>query len=138
MLKDEESLVVGDTTFRCFVTPGHTEGVLSLEFLVRDGSKLHRAFVFGGVGLNFSGVERTRSYLESISRIRALATQKTPIEVFLANHPGVGRILDLQMALKLRKEGAPHPFVDADRFLSDLDGFEAAAEKQLSICSAAL
>ena len=88
VIEDGDVLELGDTSFRCFVTPGHTEGVLSIEFIARDGEREHRAFVFGGVGLNFRGVERTRSYLASVDRIRSLAIAKPAIEVSLSNHPG--------------------------------------------------
>ncbi|MDA7497223.1 MBL fold metallo-hydrolase [bacterium] len=131
VIEDGDVLEVGNTTFRCFVTPGHTEGVLSLAFDVRDGERTHRAFVFGGVGLNFQGVERTRSYLKSVDRIRTLAESKPVIDVSLSNHPVVARILERERALKNRGAGDPHPFVDAIGFLNDLKGFRQAAERKL-------
>ncbi len=131
VLSDEQVLVVGETTFRCYVTPGHTKGVLSLEFPARDGKSSHRAFVFGGVGLNFSGVGRTESYLESVARIRILAKQEPPISVFLSNHPAVGMILDHQARLRQRTHEGKHPFVNASGFITHLDGFQRAAEEKL-------
>ena len=131
VIEDGDVLEVGDTTFRCFVTPGHTEGVLSLAFDVRDRERNHRAFMFGGVGLNFRGVERTRSYLKSVDRIRTLAESKPVIDVSLSNHPGVARILERHLSLKNRAASDPHPFVDAKGFLKDLMGFRQAAERKL-------
>ena len=131
VISDGDELKVGDTTFRCYVTPGHTEGVLSLEFMVKDGERQHRAIVFGGVGLNFSGVARTESYLESVKRIRALAVGKPAIEVSLSNHPGMAKVLERRNALARRVDGEGHPFVDAAGFLEDLKGFREAAEQKL-------
>ena len=131
VIEDGDVLKVGDTTFQCFVTPGHTEGVLSLAFDVRDGDRTYHAFMFGGVGLNFRGVERTQSYLNSVNRIQNLAESKPGIDVNLSNHPGVARILERQLALKNRAASDPHPFADAKGFLNDLKGFRQAAERKL-------
>ena len=131
VIDDGDVLSVGNMTFRCFITPGHTEGVLSLQFDVQDGGQIYSAFVFGGVGLNFRGVERTESYLNSVERIRSIAVSKPPISVSLSNHPGVANILDRYAALKKRRSGAPHPFIDPKGFLEDLRGFKEAAERKL-------
>jgi len=131
VIEDGDVLEVGDTIFQCFVTPGHTEGVLSLAFDVRDGDRTYRAFMFGGVGLNFRGVERTQSYLKSVDRIRTLAESKPVIDVSLSNHPGVARVHERHLALKNRAASDPHPFVDKKGFLNDLKGFRQAAERKL-------
>ena len=94
VIADGDTLQLGDTEIRFYVTPGHTEGVLSMEFPVRDGGEEHRAFVFGGVGLNFEGVHRTNLYLDSVARIRRLAGEEgNPIEVNITNHAEMGRDL---------------------------------------------
>jgi metallo-beta-lactamase class B len=126
-----ETIVVGDTRIRVHQTPGHTEGVLSFELVVHDRGQPHRAFVFGGVGLDFVGVPATRSYLESVERIRALAEGEPPIEVNLANHPAMGELFERAERLRERAPGARHPFVDAPAFRGWLDGLERAAERKL-------
>jgi metallo-beta-lactamase class B len=131
VLADGDSLRVGDQTIHFYVTPGHTEGVLSMRFPVYDGGEAHEAFVFGGVGLNFEGVPRTLSYIESVNRIRELATGRPVIEVNVGNHPTVGRIFERHEPLVQRQRGDPHPYVDPDAFLEDLDLFLRNAEAKL-------
>lgn len=130
VLEDGEVVTLGDTSITVRVTPGHTEGVLSLDFEVRDGDARHRAFTFGGVGLNFSGVPRTESYLDSVARIRALHEERA-IEVNVPNHPGVGDVLGRRDRLAERRDGDPHPFVDPEGYAAWLDRIEAAAQDKL-------
>ncbi|MFL5811089.1 MAG: MBL fold metallo-hydrolase, partial [Flavisolibacter sp.] len=53
VIRDGDSLKLGSTTIHFYVTPGHTMGVLSMSFPVRDGMNTYNAFMLGGVGLNF-------------------------------------------------------------------------------------
>ena len=48
VIKDGDTIRVGDTTVKMYVTPGHTPGVASMEFTVYDGGVPHKAFLFGG------------------------------------------------------------------------------------------
>ncbi len=128
VVRDGDAIQLGDTTLEAFVTPGHTPGVLSLRFPVRDGAQSHTAFTFGGVGLNFSGVERTEMYLASVRRVMGMAG----LAVNVPNHPGSGEVFERAQRLKERKPGDPHPFVAPQDFQSWLKQLEAAAEKKLS------
>lgn len=128
VIADGDSLTLGRTRLDFFVTPGHTPGVLSIRFTVHDHGTPHTAFVFGGVGLNFDGVERTQAYLASVRRLQGL----DGIEVNLTNHPGGGRIFQRAGALAARGEGDPHPFVDPAGWSSWLERLEAAAEDKLA------
>lgn len=56
VIRDGDSLMLGNTTLKFYVTPGHTTGVLSIAFPVTEGNKTYNALVFGGVGLNFRAV----------------------------------------------------------------------------------
>ena len=64
--------MLGDSAFRFYVTPGHTPGSLSMEYIVSDGDQLYRALTPGGLGFNqprsrfscfFSSVSCLRMYL---------------------------------------------------------------------------
>lgn len=124
---DDEILDVGGTTFHFFVTPGHTPGVLSFSFPVKDDGKTYKAFLFGGVGLNFEGTERTKMYIASVDRIAAMKG----IEVNITNHPGPGKIFERAALLSARKPGNPHPFVAPGEFYDWLVSLRANAVKKL-------
>ncbi len=132
VLADGDTVRLGDTSVEVYVTPGHTEGVLSMDFEVQDGTNRHRAFVFGGVGLNFDGIERTEAYLRSVDRVRRLSLAgDSPVAVNVTNHPGPGGIFERRDRLGERAPDAPHPFVDPRGFQTWLDGLQVAAEDKL-------
>lgn len=134
VIADGDTLQLGDTEIRFYVTPGHTEGVLSMEFPVRDGGEEHRAFVFGGVGLNFEGVHRTNLYLDSVARIRRLAGEEgNPIEVNITNHAEMGRVFERADHLASRGASDPHPFVDPQGYLDWLAELQRNAEHKLVV-----
>src|SRR5262249_3873001 len=70
VLKDGDHITLGPTTMTVYETPGHTPGVVSLEFTVFDNGVPHKAFVFGGpepvANLGIQGAEQ---FLASVNRI---------------------------------------------------------------------
>ena len=46
MIKDGDTLTLGDTTLKFYITPGHTPGIASMENLVYDQGKKYKAFLF--------------------------------------------------------------------------------------------
>jgi len=127
VIRDGDSLKLGSTTIKFFVTPGHTLGVLSMSFSVRDGGTTYNAFMLGGVGLNFEGVKQTELYLQSMDRVMKMKN----IEVNITNHPDPGKIFQRARLLKTRKTGEPHPFVAPGDFENWLKQLKANAEKKL-------
>jgi metallo-beta-lactamase class B len=127
VIHDGDSLTFGNTTMKFFVTPGHTLGVLSMAFPVRDGNKTYEAFVFGGVGLNFTGVQQTQMYIQSVDRILRM----NDVQVNISNHPGTGKIFERYELLKKRKPGEANPFVAPEDFQTWLKELRTAAEKKL-------
>jgi metallo-beta-lactamase class B len=127
VIHDGDSLKLGGTTLNFFVTPGHTLGVLSISFPVHDGSNSYKAFMLGGVGLNFEGVTQTELYLNSIDRLLKMKG----IQVNITNHPDPGRIFQRARLLKTRAPGEPHPFVAPEDFQNWLKELKANAEKKL-------
>jgi metallo-beta-lactamase class B len=107
-LGDGEILTLGDTTLTFHLTPGHTDGSLSVEFPARDGERTWRALTYGGVGINFSDPEKLKTYSDSVRRIMA----RGPFDVNLTNHPGMAWVFPLARDLAARQPGEPHPFVD--------------------------
>jgi metallo-beta-lactamase class B len=128
IIRDGDSLKLGSTTIKFYVTPGHTMGVLSMSFPVKDGDNTYKAFMLGGVGLNFEGVEQTEAYLQSMDRL----IKMNDVQVSITNHPDPGRIFQRARRLKNRIPGEPHPFVAPEDFKNWLKQLKGNAEKKLA------
>jgi metallo-beta-lactamase class B len=107
VLKDNDAITVGDTTFKFYFTPGHTVGSTSIEFPVRDGGRTYRAVTPGGLGLHYAP-DWGPTYKKSMQRLHALG----PWDVLLGNHPFLGPrdLEEVEAELKQRRSGA-HPAV---------------------------
>jgi metallo-beta-lactamase class B len=108
VVSDGQTLTLGDTTLKFYVTPGHTPGATSTEFQVRDGDRRYRALSPGGLGI--PNAEWSAAYLKSTEKLTALG----PWDVMLPNHSDMmvpRRIRELEPELKARRPGALHPFV---------------------------
>ena len=127
--EDGDVIELGDTRVELFKTPGHTEGVLSMRYQVKDGAKSYTAVTLGGVGLNFDGVERTTNYLASYDRLQNQIAKSASVS--LPNHARMGGVFERAQALKNRKPGEAHPFVDSAAFQQDLASFIEGAEEKL-------
>ena len=126
-VSDGSTLNFGRIRLRFMVTPGHTPGVLSTRFTVYDQGYPHVAFMFGGVGLNFSGIERTESYINSVERLQQLPN----IEVNIPNHQDSGEVFERYEILKDRRDGDPHSFVDPESWNAWLDILLLNAQSKL-------
>ena len=127
---DGDVIELGDTSVELFKTPGHTPGVLSLRYPVRDGDQTYTAITLGGVGLNFSGVERTEAYLKSFHRLQSEIAKGASVS--LPNHAQMGSVFTNAQRLAVRQKGQPHPFVNERDFQKALTGFIARAEEKLA------
>lgn len=107
VLKDGQTITVGNASFKFYVTPGHTPGATSIEYQVRDGGRTYRALSPGGLGMQFGPAE-TPTFLKSIERLKQLG----PWDAMLSNHPWLmpRSLGDLEKDLANRGRGA-HPAV---------------------------
>ena len=138
VIQDGETLELGDQTMKFYVTPGHTEGVLSMEFTVRDGNDVHRAVIFGGSGSLTKDFWRYQTVLGNIRRFKTLAAQSPPFTVPLAMHPtGAGAapgtsFFERRDQLAMRRPGEPHPFVEEPSvFVGVLEAAERNIERAI-------
>jgi metallo-beta-lactamase class B len=129
VIKDGDVIKLGKTTLKFYVTPGHTPGVLSFSFPVKEGGNTYNAFGFGGAGLNFEGVKRTQMYIKSVDRVLGM---KDLLQVNVSNHPSTGKVLERGELLKQRKAGEKNPFVSPEDFQAWLKDMRAQAEKKLT------
>ena len=123
VIKDGDTLTLGDTTLKLYKTPGHTPGVMSAEFTVFDNGVPHKAFYSGGLG-GRDGVKGFEQAVQSSARVAAIQG----IDVYLPNHgwnPGTdypnGSLFERFPKLLARKPGEPNPFVDPASWKQNID-----------------
>jgi metallo-beta-lactamase class B len=90
VVTDGQTLTLGDTHVRMYVTPGHTPGVVSTLFTVTDHGKAHVVSFFGGMGLQFIDKDPAKggfaTMRESLLRFAKLSVD-SGADVILADHP---------------------------------------------------
>jgi metallo-beta-lactamase class B len=112
VVKDGDSIRLGDTEVRIVVTPGHTPGTISPIFEVRDGDQKHYVGYWGGDGASHLDAEGIRTYAAAVDRFISLDPR---VDVPLSNHVVAdGTLLKLPL-LASRKAGEPHPFVTGNQ-----------------------
>tara|TARA_B100000427_G_scaffold327592_2_gene338693 strand:+ start:1148 stop:1990 length:843 start_codon:yes stop_codon:yes gene_type:complete len=124
---DGSTLNLGRTRLRFFKTPGLTKGVLSTRFTVYDNGYPHDAFLFGGAGLDFTGMEQTELYINSVRKLMQLEG----IEVNIPNHPESADVFERYEILQNRSDGDLHPFVDPESWAAWLDLLLLSAQAKM-------
>jgi metallo-beta-lactamase class B len=130
VIKDGETITVGDTAFTFYVSPGHTPGSLTTTFYALDGSRKYRVISPGGLGLAFSA-EWTPKYIDSLERFKKVG----PFDVLLPNHPYMttGGLFAQAAGIAGRKPGAPHPvLLGPERINAFFDTALAVARRKLA------
>ena len=124
-IEDGEIFELGNMKIRCVLTPGHTDGVLSLFFEVTDNGKTYLAGTYGGAGINAI----TLPYIVRNERSEDCAHQMLasidkvwdePVVVHIGNHPYNSQTLE-KRAKQLEEGG--NPFIAPEswhNFLSDM------------------
>ena len=91
LLRDDDTISLGNTVIRAVATPGHTEGAMSYIFDVTDGERTYRAALHGGMGINSMEREFLDKYHLSydcrnkfIGAMDRLAMKK--VDIYLGNH----------------------------------------------------
>ena len=126
-IKDGDTLTLGDTTLKLFHLPGHTLGVLGIEYTLYDNGTPYKGLTFGGNGFNFRGVEQTEMIIDSTKRVLAMEG----MQVNIGNHQTMGKVFERAKRLEGRKPGEPHPFVDPGAFVEYHEDLLARAHTKL-------
>ena len=87
LIKDGDSLSLGNTKIDFMLTPGHTAGTISFFFDSNIGSNVYRVGSFGGAGANtlvparydFDGCRE--AYFASLEKL-----SKEKVDIFIGNH----------------------------------------------------
>lgn len=89
LIKDGDTLTLGNTTINFMETPGHTKGTVSFFFDTEEKGKTYRVGMFGGAGANTLIKENyeydgcVQDYFDSVARLK-----KEKVDVFIGNHVG--------------------------------------------------
>lgn len=113
--KDGDSVTLGGTTVRLYVTPGHTPGTLSMTFPVTEHGVPHMVGLMGGGG---GGQDRSgaREQIASLTRWGQL-TLDAKVDTEITNHPSHMAANEKIELLRHRLPDDPNPFVyGVDRY----------------------
>ncbi len=128
VIKAGDTLTLGDTTLSFDVTPGHTPGVVSIEFSVFDRGREHKAYLHGGSAVRTSERAGIQEFLDGLKRVKAIEG----IEVQISNHPFIDNLFERSAGIADRGPGDTHPMVDSAGFYAWLDGVIANTEETLA------
>lgn len=130
VLKDGQSIELGNNKFTALETPGHTWGTVSYLYDVLRDETRHRAVTVGGLGLNaISGPEQLEAYIESMRR---LADDELGVEVDMTAHPFSNGLTEIIPEIVGLKPGQPHPLVNRRLYCEQLEKLAANARKTLA------
>jgi metallo-beta-lactamase class B len=129
VLRDQETLTLGDTTLKFHILPGHTPGDTTIEFTAVDGNRRYKTVLFSGMGTAFTGAKAAQEHLDRVRRLMAVPE----VQVTLSDHTNGIQLFEKAAKLKARRAGEPHPFVDGPAaFRAAMQPRLASAEKKLA------
>ncbi len=130
VIKDGDTLTLGNTTLKFYKLPGHTPGVLSAEFTVYDNGAPHKAFWQGGGGSR-GGLAGAEQAMELAKRLAELQG----VDVYVMIHSWLpypnGGVFEREQLLEKRKPGEPNPFVDPASFTQYVKQAQVSAARTL-------
>ena len=132
IIKDGESVQLGNVRMTAHLTPGHTEGNTTWSTVVTDGTKKLDVVFAGSMSIN-PGVHMVNfkpwptiadAYAKSFQILKQIHC-----DVFLGPH---ARFFDMETKVKLMNSNpSSNPFIDPDGYQRFISGFEQAYQKQL-------
>lgn len=108
-VEDMQNIVIGDTTVKAVLTPGHTPGGLSFIFPVYDEGRRHMAAMWGGNTVP-SAEKDIYVFLESLDKFSRIC-DKLNVDVELSNHAFVDNPIERLNVIRNICNGVPNPFV---------------------------
>ncbi len=144
VVKEGDTLDIGGQHLVFHHMPGHTPGVLTTENIkVFDNGTPHTAILMGGGGYR-GGLKEAEQSLVTAKQVAAIKGVEVNLQIHSWAEPNGypnGGVLERAMALKDRKPGEPHPFVDPKtweaRAQVAITGAERAIEREKAKTTAA-
>ncbi|MBC2653554.1 MBL fold metallo-hydrolase [Novosphingobium flavum] len=131
VVRDGDTITLGKTSVRLFVTPGHTPGTLSLMFPVTDKGRPHVVALMGGTGGGTTG-PAVHDQIASLQRWNGL-TGKAGVDALISNHPAHIAAIEKIQLLTHGDPADSNPFVyGKDRAQRFSKVMEACSRVQLA------
>ena len=130
LIKDGDTLTLGNITISFMETPGHTKGTISFFFETEDNGKVYRVGMFGGAGSNTLKTGATEydecreDYRNSLIRLR-----QEKVDVFIGNHVWNNNTYEFG---KLLVETGENKFIDGELWGIFIDHCESRLNRILS------
>ena len=130
LIRDGDTLTLGNTTLEFISTPGHCPGTVSIFFQTTHQGKVYTAAMQGGAGLNTLCREHFIRYAgegEEMEPTRAafeaglLRVMERPVDITLGNHPNQNHTFEKQARLAEDPDG-PNPFISPTEWKTYLQG----------------
>lgn len=136
LLNDGDEITLGNTTVKCYHTPGHTPGTMSYVFNSKYEGKEYVCATFGGAGINtmektfldkyklpYNCREQFRNSLKKMSKLK--------VDIHLGNHPFNSNMKE-KIALWDEKPEIFNPFIDGEEWQRFLKSCEANLDNLLN------
>jgi len=134
VLKEGDTITLGNTSLKVYLLPGHTPGGASFEFTAFDRGRPYKAFLFGGPEPR-DGVEGAKNFLASVTRLAAIPDVSVGLLVHgwlgMSTYPN-GGTFERMAQLQLRRGDMPNPFVDPASWRGWMDRLKMVAQKFLA------
>jgi metallo-beta-lactamase class B len=131
VVRDGETVGVGDIKLTAHLTPGHTPGCTSWTWNETENGKTYRVIDICSVSVAGNPLVNNTAYPQIVDDYRASIAKLKAMhaDVFLAPHAG---FYDPQGKLAARKTGGPNPFVDPSTLQNFMAKAEAAFDTELA------
>ena len=135
VIKEGDTITLGDTKIKVYVLPGHTPASPAYEFTVYDNKKPYKGFVFGGPGPR-NGVEGGTEFLKSIERLeKDFSDVQVALNVhsYLNSYPYPNNMGILELRdVKAKNPNGPNPFINNALWRQWLKDAHAGAVKYIA------
>jgi metallo-beta-lactamase class B len=138
VLKDGDTVKVGDFTLTAHLTPGHSRGCTSWGATLGEGGKWYEALVFCSATVAANRITPPLQYEGIVEDYRKtfVKTKEMKVDIPLAPHPEFFQLLQKSAKAKADPKGT-NPFIDPGAFPTLMSRLESDFERTLKERSAA-
>jgi metallo-beta-lactamase class B len=138
VLKDGDTVKVGDFTLTAHLTPGHSRGCTSWGATLGEGGKWYEALVFCSATVAANRITPPLQYEGIVEDYRKtfVKTKEMKVDIPLAPHPEFFQLLQKSAKAKADPKGT-NPFIDPGAFQALMSRLESDFERTLKERSAA-